>query len=226
MSRAALFFLLIIAPILALLLAWLGLLTIRTNLIGWFLLLVGVAYSGGILIAYAIRRDRLFDSRAGVNYTREERGDRSFWFIALGMMAVFYLSPLDYLFLGTTLASTSLQEITGFGLILLAIALFLWAHRTLGSGYTGHASVKEAQPLVKTGPYQWIRHPAYLGYLLMSLGITLGYWSMAGLVSILMLLLPSLVFRISVEENMLAEHFGKEHRNYSNKTKRLIPGIW
>ena len=61
MSRIVVFFLVIVAPILALLLAWLGFLSIATNPIGWFLLLVGVVYSGGILIAFAVRRGRLWD---------------------------------------------------------------------------------------------------------------------------------------------------------------------
>lgn len=226
MSKTAIFFLMVVAPILALALAWLGLLTIPSNLIGWFLLLVGLAYSGGVLIAFALRRDRLFDTGVSTAYSQEERGDRSFWFIALGMIAVFYLSPLEYLYFLGFHQTWSLRDLSGFALILLGIALFVWARRTLGSGYTGHASVKEEQPLVRTGPYHWIRHPAYLGYLLMALGITLGYWSIAGLISILVLLLPSLTFRIGVEEKMLAEHFGKEHQNYSKKTWRLIPRIW
>lgn len=224
MSRTAIFFLVVIAPILALLLAWLGFLTIPTNLVAWFLLLVGLVYSGGILIAFALRRGRLWVSGSG--YSREERGDRSFWFIAAGMSAVFYLSPLEYLFFGEKLQSLAWQEIGGFALMLLGIALFVWAHRTLGAGYTGHASVREDQPLVQTGPYRFVRHPAYLGYLLMVLGITLGYWSLAGLISIAALLLPSIVYRIGVEERLLAAHFGNEHRIYKKSTKRFIPGVW
>lgn len=86
--------------------------------------------------------------------------------------------------------------------------------------------MKENQSLVQTGPYQYVRHPAYLGYLLMALGITFGYWSLAGLISVVFLLIPSIVYRISVEEKLLGEHFGKDHRAYTNKVKRLIPRIW
>ena len=226
MSRIAVFFLVIVAPILALLLAWLGFLSIATNPIGWFLLLVGVVYSGGILIAFAVRRGRLWDSGFDESYSKEERGDRSFWFIAIGMSAVFYLSPIEYLYFGEKLRPTSWTEVGGMALILLGIALFVWAHRTLGQGYTGHASVKEDQTLVQAGPYRVIRHPAYLGYLLMVAGITLGYWSLAGLISIAVLVIPSVVYRIGVEERMLSAHFGKKYLAYRIKTKRLIPGVW
>jgi protein-S-isoprenylcysteine O-methyltransferase Ste14 len=226
MSKTAIFFLLVIAPIFALALAWLGLLTIPSNLIGWFLLLVGLAYSVGVVVAFTLRRIRLFDKGVSITYSQEERGDRSFWFIALGMMAVFYLSPIEYLCFLSFHQQRSPRDLSGFALILLGTALLVWARRTLGSGYTGHASVKQTQPLVRNGPYQWIRHPAYLGYLLMVLGITLGYWSIAGLVSMLVILVPSMIFRINVEEEMLSKHFGKVHKIYSKKTKRLIPGIW
>lgn len=60
----------------------------------------------------------------------------------------------------------------------------------------------------------------------MALGLGVGYSSIAGLVAILALLLPSLIYRIRIEEKLLAEHFGEAHREYARRTKRLIPGIW
>jgi protein-S-isoprenylcysteine O-methyltransferase Ste14 len=43
---------------------------------------------------------------------------------------------------------------------------------------------------------------------------------------VLAMLLPSLVYRIKVEEKLLIEHFGTAYHQYMRKTKRLIPGIW
>jgi protein-S-isoprenylcysteine O-methyltransferase Ste14 len=86
--------------------------------------------------------------------------------------------------------------------------------------------VNSGQTLVQSGPYQFIRHPAYTGYLLMALGISLGYASLVGIILVLALLLPSLVYRIKVEEKLLIEHFGTAYHQYMRKTKRLIPGIW
>jgi protein-S-isoprenylcysteine O-methyltransferase Ste14 len=71
-----------------------------------------------------------------------------------------------------------------------------------------------------------IRHPAYAGYLLMALGISLGYASLVGLISVLILLVPSLIYRVNVEEKLLTLHFGAAYRQYMRRTKRLIPGIW
>lgn len=131
MSRSAAFFLLFVAPILALLLAWLGFLTLTTNLVGWFLLIAGIVYSVGILIAYAVRRSRLWTPENGNGYSKEERGDHSFWFIALGITTVFYLSPIEYLYHLGFHQTMSRKDLSGITLILLGIILFIWAHHTL-----------------------------------------------------------------------------------------------
>jgi hypothetical protein len=97
MSRTAIFFLLVVAPLLAMLLALLGVETIPTNPLGWFLFLVGVMYSAGVIIVYFVRKERFWEPDVERITKREERSDRSFWFIALGMSAAFYLSPVEYL---------------------------------------------------------------------------------------------------------------------------------
>jgi len=225
-SRFAVFFLLVISPMLAMLLALLGLETIPANPLGWFLLLVGVIYSAGVIIVYSIRKERFWEPAGGGVTIHEERGDRSFWFIALGMIAAFYASPIEYRYFPAILPRDAWMSTLGVGLVILGVALFVWARRSLKSHYSGHISVKTVQTLVKSGPYGLIRHPAYAGYLLMALGISLGYASLAGLISVLILLVPSLVYRVKVEEKLLTEHFGAIYRQYMHRTKRLIPGIW
>jgi protein-S-isoprenylcysteine O-methyltransferase Ste14 len=226
MSRIAKFFILLIAPILAILLAWLGVETLPAHPLGWFLLLVGVTYTAGLIIVYAMRKERFWEAASAEPTTYEERGDRSFWFITLGMMAAFYLSPVEYLYFSAILPGNAWMTYGGVGLVTFGIVLFTWARRTLGAGYSGHVSVKSGQTLVQSGPYRFIRHPAYAAYLLMALGISLGYASLAGLISVLALLLPGLLYRMNLEENLLSGHFGEMYCQYVNTTKRLIPGIW
>jgi len=60
----------------------------------------------------------------------------------------------------------------------------------------------------------------------MALGVGLGYASLIGLASILIFLLPGLIYRIRIEEKLLVEHFGDAYRRYAGSTWRLIPGIW
>jgi protein-S-isoprenylcysteine O-methyltransferase Ste14 len=226
MSRIAIFFLRVIAPILALLLALLGVETIHTNPLGWFLLLVGVTYAAGLVVVFLIRKERFWDSTVSGSMTQEERGDRSYWLITAGMLAGFYIPPLEYLYFSNVLPRTNWMAISGLGLVILGVVLFIWARRSLQANYSGHVSVKSGQTLVQSGPYRVIRHPAYAGYLLMALGISLGYSSLTGLASVLLFLLPGMVYRMNVEEKYLTEHFGEAYCQYASKVKRLIPGLW
>ena len=226
MSRVAVFFLMIVAPALAICLALLGLETLQDNLLGWFLLVTGIAYAAGIVISYYVREERFWESRLKGLVMAEEQADYSFWFITLGMMAAFYLSPLEYLYIAPLLPRAAWMEASGLGLVILGSVLFVWARRILGESYSGHISIKQGQELTQSGPYRFIRHPAYLGYLLMALGLALGYSSLAGLAAIPLILIPTAIFRIRVEDKILAEHFGAQFEEYARKTKRLIPGIW
>ncbi|HEX6270433.1 MAG TPA: isoprenylcysteine carboxylmethyltransferase family protein [Anaerolineales bacterium] len=226
MSRAAIFFLAVVTLGLAILLALLGWATIQSNLLGWFLLMAGSLYFFGVIIVYWIRRIRFWRPRAKGEMIEEERNDRSFWFIVIGMVAAFYLPPIEYLFFTTVLPHGLWIEIVGFLLISLGSALFIWARRTLGKFYSGHVSVIEGQPLVQHGPYRFVRHPAYAGYLLITLGLSLGYSSLAGIAAILLGLLPAVIYRVRVEDKFLAEYFGVEFDEYAGQTERLFPGIW
>src|SRR5574340_39796 len=226
MSRAAVFFLLGFSQILALLLALLGLKTLAANPLGWILVLVGTGYVLGTGIVFLLRRQRFWESDTGGAVVKEEKGDKSFWFISLGMLAGFFFSPLEYLYLPAILPRNAGFTAAGLGLAILGVGLFVWARRTLKKNYSGHISVNSRQELSRTGPYRIIRHPAYSGYLLMTLGISLGYSSLAGLISTLVLLIPSLAYRMKVEEKLLSAYFGEDYRQYRNTTKRIIPGIW
>ena len=226
MGRPAKFFLLVLAPALAVLLAWLGLKTLQTNLLGWFLMLTGLAYVFGMVIVFFVRREGFWDSQLGGKAVEEEHKDYSFWLIALAMAAVFYLSPLEYLYFSAILMRKAWMPIAGVALVALGTGLFIWARRTLGANYSGHVSVRSDQKLVQSGPYRFIRHPAYLGYLGMALGISLGYSSIAGVGAIVVLFLPSLVYRINVEERLLSKYFGESYRTYADTSKKIIPGIW
>jgi protein-S-isoprenylcysteine O-methyltransferase Ste14 len=226
MSRPATIFLLIVAPGLAILLVFLGIETLRTNILGWFVLLIGIVYTVGIAIDAYVRKDEFWGAKQSGDNLQEERGDRSFWPIALGIMAAFFLSPVEYLYFATFQLRNAWMESIDVGLVLLGSILFIWARRTLGRHYSGHVSLKKEQELVQSGPYRIIRHPAYAGYLFMALGLALGFSSLSGLVSTLLILLPATVYRIRVEDRLLAEHFGAQFEEYARKKERLLPGVW
>jgi len=156
MSRIAIFFLLVIAPVLAMLLALLGVETVSANPLGGFLLLVRLAYLIGVVIVYWIRRERFWESFTSGVIVHQEHGDRSFWLITAGMLAVFYLSPVEYINFAPVLPHTTWLSTSCLTLVILGVVLFVWARQTLRLNYSGHISVKSGQTLVQSGPYRFI----------------------------------------------------------------------
>lgn len=226
MSRLAIFFLIVVAPALSICLALLGLETLGSNILGWFLLVLGIAYPAGGVIYYFIRREPFWKSAGGGEANREEKGDISFWLILPGFLAVFFAPPLEWLYLPTVLPHTIGMQIPGLMLILAAVALHVWTRAHIRGLYSGHVEVLAEHRLVQSGPFCYIRHPGYTGFLLMTLGVAIGYSSLIGLAAVPVLLLPGLAYRMRVEERLLVEQFGDEYWTYAGRSKKLIPGVW
>lgn len=200
---------------------YLGLLTYQRNVTGWFLIVTALLYalSGPYLLYSHLKKEKV---------VRRERQDRSFWYLIPGFLVVYYAPPLEYLYLPEILPGTrtSWMQAVGIGLILVNLVLFLWARAALKSLYSGKLQVKVGHNLVKSGPYRIIRHPAYAAYILMGLGISIGFSSMIGFLAVILLLVPALVYRIGIEERLLADEFGGEFETFTSTTWRLIPGVW
>jgi protein-S-isoprenylcysteine O-methyltransferase Ste14 len=213
------YFLLLVSPVLALFLTYLGIKTLPDNLLGWFLVLIGLGYlTGGMIYAWR--------NRGKVSVIREERGDRSFWLILPGFLAIFFSAPLEFLYGPGVLPRAPGMQIAGSALIVAALALRIWARRIIRGMYTGHVQIRTDHRLVQGGPYRYVRHPGYVGFLLMGLGIAIGYSSLIGLGSIPLLLFPGLVYRMRVEEKLLEQQFGEKYRHYASKTGRWFPRLW
>jgi len=226
MSHSVAFFLLVLAPALAMVLALLGLETLERNILGWLDLTIGVGYPSGAIIHFWICKKPFWQNRDGGNAIIEESGDKSFWLILPGLIAAFLAPPLEYLYLPAYLPRAGWVPYVGLTLILLGVAWRFWVRAAIKGGYSGHVQVTEGQHLVKNGPYRYLRHPGYTGYLLMALGFCLGYSSAIGLAAIPILLLPGLANRMNLEEKLLTATFGDEYRAYITRTKRILPGIW
>lgn len=212
-------FLLIVGNALALLLALLALETTPTNFLGWFLFAISIAY-GAAGVIY------LWRSRDIEGTRRTETDNRSFWWIIPGFVAIFFAPPLEFLFLSPILPRNLGMELAGLVIILLGLAIRIWTRLTIGGMYSGYLRVKVGHVLVTDGPYRLVRHPGYTGFVIMALGLSVGYSSLIGLIAILVLLLPGLAYRMKVEERLLILQFGEDYRAYALKTKRLMPFVW
>ncbi|MBU0586413.1 isoprenylcysteine carboxylmethyltransferase family protein [Candidatus Micrarchaeota archaeon] len=105
----------------------------------------------------------------------------------------------------------------GYALIFLTFKENSYAGRTV--------QVEKGQKVVTTGPYSIIRHPMYLGTLLLYILTPIALGSYIA-VPIFLLFIPVIIFRILNEEEVLTREL-KGYKEYCIKTKyRLLPFIW
>jgi protein-S-isoprenylcysteine O-methyltransferase Ste14 len=157
--------------------------------------------------------------RTGV---REDRGNR--WvlvvFGAIGLIHGFLPAYTDRIGFWTLDGDT----LRWFGLVLYAAGgvIRLWPVFVLGHRFSGLVAIQRGHTLVTTGIYQRIRHPSYLGLLIIMLGGALVFRSGVGVLLTALVLVP-LVARMNAEEALLSSQFGAEYNAYRARTWRLVP---
>lgn len=113
----------------------------------------------------------------------------------------------------------------GIAMMAAGMPLRWWSIRVLAQHFTVDVSIRPDHELVRRGPYRLLRHPSYTGLLMTFLGfaLCLGNWlSLAAMLPVIL----ALLWRIQVEERVLAAAFPDRYRAYASETKRLIPYVW
>lgn len=136
-------------------------------------------------------------------------------------------------------------RLLGYVLLLLGGAFRIWAMKTLGRLFTFTLSIRPSHTLIQSGPYAFVRHPAYAGiyaltcglYMLLATGniaqrgfgsTVCGPWFFVSVVVLPVGLTHARLFatRVNGEEKMLLMEFGRQWEEYVKKVPyRLIPGI-
>jgi len=113
----------------------------------------------------------------------------------------------------------------GIAVLVTGIVLRRLCFRALGQSFTGEVRVRAEQRVITSGPYRWVRHPAYTAGILMIVGValTLGTW--LGAVIALPLTVGGYWYRVRVEERALMDTLGPAYREYASRTWRFIPFI-
>lgn len=91
------------------------------------------------------------------------------------------------------------------------------------------------QGLVMTGPYRFIRHPQYTGFLLFTLGLTVwSYWLLSvtwgigwltpeGTIMLWYAELCAYIVLALIEDSYLSKRFSENHTDYKSKTSFFLP---
>jgi protein-S-isoprenylcysteine O-methyltransferase Ste14 len=112
------------------------------------------------------------------------------------------------------------------GDVLVALGLGISMLVVIQNGYAAaNITVETGQQVVRTGVYTFVRHPMYVGNIVMMLGIPLALGSYWGLLFVL----PGaavLVLRIRDEEKLLIQDLAG-YREYAQQVRyRLVPYLW
>jgi protein-S-isoprenylcysteine O-methyltransferase len=132
---------------------------------------------------------------------------------------------LNYLAVGK-LPYAGLIGAVGDGLMALGLVIRLWAMLTLGQFYTRSLTTLENQNIVRGGPYRLVRHPGYLGTLLIWTGLPVSQANWIAIVVVMAVMGAIYANRMKAEEAMLLGRFGDQYRQYMLHTRRLIPLIY
>jgi protein-S-isoprenylcysteine O-methyltransferase Ste14 len=187
---------------------------------------LSVYFAASILVVgYLMKNDRALLERrmkGGPAAEKEKAQKVIMLFASLGFVALLVVPGLDRR-MGWSHVSTPVVIV---GDVLVAAAwLIIFIVFRENSFSAATISVASDQRVVSTGPYSIVRHPMYVGGLLLFLGIPLAlasYWALAAAAATA----PFIVWRIFDEESFLRRNL-PGYREYCAKLHwRLIPGVF
>lgn len=143
----------------------------------------------------------------------------------LAMMIMWIVAGLDFRNSGSSGIGPT-EQIGAMLIVIAAYALVVWATGT--NAYFSQAvriQTERGHTVVSSGPYRYVRHPAYVRMILVVLGAPImlsSWWALIpGVVSALLV-----IARTALEDKTLhAELTG--YNEYAQHTRyRLMPGLW
>lgn len=175
-----------------------------------------LAFSGPLLIGIRGRR------RAPLARARREKGGRApvvanFLAFALFFASLVISAASADVFLSLPLA------LLGCLLALAGAALVLRSRAALGAAWSFVATTDEGTGLVTTGPYRLVRHPLYLGLVMLATGQGLAFGSWPALAIVLSAIVPTFAWRARAEEQLLSRMFGERYADYRHRTRMILP---
>jgi protein-S-isoprenylcysteine O-methyltransferase Ste14 len=190
----------------------------------WILVAIFFACTLAVTL-YLMKNDpKLLERRvkAGVGAEQERSQNIIQAIAALVFIAIFVVSVLDHRFSWSTVP----LSLIALGDILIALGFYLvflvFKENTFASGTI---EVGAEQKVIATGPYALVRHPMYVGALVMLVGVPLALGSLWGLLAIVPMVVV-LIARLLDEEKFLAKNLAG-YSEYQGKVRhRLFPLIW
>jgi len=192
----------------------------------FFTLLVGLLYSVYTVIFIRVKRTskyRRLENEEKINqYKKKDYLFLVFLIFLEITLIIAYVFKLKFLLYFNINIPFFIRLISTF-MAFFGVFLIGWASFTLDGEYSNTIEIKENHRLVRTGPYKYIRHPIYLGFIFLHIGITIMLSNIFILISYNLGLILLLIERIPKEERVLKLYFGRDWELYCEKTNRFLP---
>jgi protein-S-isoprenylcysteine O-methyltransferase Ste14 len=190
----------------------------------WVFIVVFCASTNVIGVSLTLKDPALLERRKKVAPSREQSMKQNI-IISIGIFSILSLlvfCAFDHRFAWSPVPPT--LEVTGDVLVALGLLINLMVFRE--NSYGGSSiQTFEGQKVISTGLYARVRHPMYVGVVIMVAGIPLALGSWWGLL-ILALTIPALMMRILDEEKLLEKDL-RGYKEYEQKVRyRLMPYLW
>lgn len=190
----------------------------------WVFIIVFLGTVSAIGLYLAIKNPALLERRKKFGPAKEQSTVQKIA-ISIGVLVlpgVFIFSALSHRFLWSPVAT----EISIAGDVLVALGLYVNILVFKENSYGGASiTTVEGQRVISTGLYAFVRHPMYVGVIIMIIGIPLAldaWWSLV----IIAAAFPALIWRILDEEKFLKKEL-PGYSEYVRKVRyRLVPYIW
>ena len=189
-------------------------------------IVVAVFFSCTLAVTlYLVKNDpKLLERRVSAGFVAEKEKSQKIIqaFAAAAFIALFVVSALDHRFGWSTVP----PSLVAFGDVLIVIGFYLvFLVFKANSFASGTIEIGDEQRVVMTGPYALVRHPMYVGALVMLVGVPLALGSLWGLVAIVPMTVV-LVARLLDEEKFLAKNLAGYCEYQSKVRYHLVPLIW
>jgi protein-S-isoprenylcysteine O-methyltransferase Ste14 len=175
-----------------------------------------LAFVGPMLLGLRERRG------GPMTRARQDGGDRAPLVANLAAFAMFF--PALMIFSGNSEGLMALLlALLGSLLTLAGAALVLRSRVELGAAWSFVPKADQETGLVTTDPYRLVRHPIYLGLILLPMGAALAFSSWPAFFIVLSGIIPTFAWRARAEEKLLSRTFGERYEIYRQRTKMIIP---
>lgn len=157
----------------------------------------------------------------------QKNSDRFSVVLILLMSLVSVVVPIvDWAYFKDGNAEYSVYTAIGLAMIITGITFRAWAVRTLGKYFTATVQISSDHKLIRSGPYQIVRHPSYTGAFLAIVAGGVVLESITGFIISCIAMIIAYYVRIGIEEKELVSRFGNDYLVYRRETKMIIPYVF